>query len=174
MEHEREQARLGVTDRFDPAVMQELMRHESIYWMASDALAPQPEEMDFVEHLAHPDVFTFAATIGGNVFGYVQFVRRTSIGAEIHVGFLPQFRGRIAKTVVQHAIACVFVEKKLFKLWAIIPSDNRAAIWLARSCGFAPEGRLTRAIVRPLRESDRRGDVNDTPLRDLLILSLSR
>lgn len=157
----------GATDRFDLGAMQEFMRRPDVYWSAVDALAPPPEEHDFAGYLAHPDVWTVAGTFQGHIIGYVLFNKRTSIGAEIHVGFHPSCRGRIAKSVIEHAIGLAFMHKRLLKLWAIVPSDNRPAIWLARTIGFVPEGRLTNAVVRQVEGE--RGS-----LRDLIVLGLSK
>lgn len=171
----------AATDRFDPFEMQSLMQMPEIYWQASDALAPQPEEMDFVGHMAHPHTWTLAATYDAHIIGYVQFVRRTSIGAEIHTGFHPQFRGNaIPKKMCEYAIGQAFIEKQLHKLWAIIASDNVGAVRLARTIGFEHEGRIKGAIVRaPEMLSDRTREFverrsNSTPFRDLLILGLSK
>lgn len=161
------QPQFAVTDRFDPEVMQAFMRRPDVYWSAADALMPPPEAMDFVGHMAHPDVYTLAATHGGHVVGYVQFNKRTSIGAEIHVGFHPQYRGIVAKRVVEYAIGLVFRDKGLLKLWAIVASDNRAAVLGAKAIGFTPEGRLRNAIVRDVA-------AGGPPLADLIILGLSR
>lgn len=155
------------TDQFSPEAMQALRRRPDLYWAMSDALAPPPENVDFIEHMLHPDVWTVAGTLNGYVFGYVEFVRRTSIGAEIHVGFHPQFRGVIARAITQYAISRAFGEKGLVKLWAPIPSDNRAALFGARHLGFREEGRLTAAIVRNT-------DDGGPPLRDLVIMALSK
>lgn len=134
----------------------EFLRRPDIYWPAADSLAPQPEQMSFVQHLTHSDVSTFVASFDGEIVGYVQFNRRTSIGAEIHCAFVEVFnsgrlkiqvRGTVAKKLGQYAIACAF-QKGLLKLWAPIPADNRAAIFAARHLGFRHEGTLTRAIVR--------------------------
>jgi RimJ/RimL family protein N-acetyltransferase len=158
--------RLAVTDQFDPGAMQVLRRRPDIYWQSTDALMPQPEQMDFIAHMLHPDVWTVAGTLDGGIFGFVEFNRRTSIGAEIHCGFHPQFRGRVARAVVQYAIAQAFETKGLLKLWAPIPSDNRAALFGARHLGFHEEGRLTRAIVRQVKDGP--------PLRDLVLMSLEK
>jgi RimJ/RimL family protein N-acetyltransferase len=163
MEH-----RFGATDRFDREEMQKVMRMPDIYWSMADALAPQPEAVDFVGHMAHPDTWTVAGTYGHHIIGFVQFIRRTSIGAEIHVGFHPQFRGIVAKSIIQYAIGMAFEEKHLLKLWAIIPSDNRPCIALARAVGFQPEGRLARSIVRG---PSRWGEAG---LKDLVLLGLSK
>lgn len=157
-----------VTEQFDPRAMQEFMRRPDIYWSASDALAPPPEAMDFVAQMLHPDVWTIAATANGLICGYVLFNKRTSIGAEIHTGFHPQFRGKFAKTVIEWAIQRAFKEKGLVKVWAIIPSDNQAAVWGCRSMGFVFEGRLRNAIVRR-PETD-----GGPPLRDLLLFGRER
>lgn len=158
MEHQ-----LAVTDRFDPYVMQAFMRQPDIYWAGADALAPQPEQRDFVSYLQHSDVWTLGAFHAGFVFGFVTFNQRTSVGAEIHVGFHPQYRGYIAGKVVQFALDQAFNQKGLLKVWAPIPADNRAAIMGARRLGFHVEGRLTNAIVR-----------HNVLLTDLVILSTER
>lgn len=160
--------RFDVTDRFEPLAMQAFMRRPDIYWPATDALAPPPEAMDFVGHMAHNDTYTMGCTFNGHIVGYVQFVRRTAIGSEIHCGFHPQFRGKIAKHFVQHCIAYVFKNKGLLKLWAPIPSDNKAALMMARMVGARQEGRLTRAIVRSSENHD------GPPLCDLVIMALSK
>ena len=159
---------LCLDDRFDVDEMVSFMRTPAIYWSASDALAPAPEQMDLKGYLLHPDTWTCAATYKGQIIGYVLFNRRTSIGAEIHCGFHEQARGQMAKTFVDFAVSRAFSEKGLLKLWAIIPSDNRAACMLAGACGFVREGRLTNAIVRHGAAEGR------PPLRDLIILGRSR
>lgn len=151
----------AATDRFNAEAMQVVMRHPDIFWASADALSPQPEEIDFVAHLTHPDTWTVAGTYKGNIFGFVRFVRRTTVCAEIHVGFLQGFRGKIAKVVIQYAIAAAFKYKGVRMLLAIVPSDNRAAIALARHIGFSEVGKIPQAIVR-------KGG-----LRDLVLMTLS-
>lgn len=150
------------TDRFDAEAMQAVMRHPDVFWPSADALSSPPEAIDFVAHLAHPDTWTVAGTYKGHIFGFVRFVRRTSVMAEIHVGFLPGFRGRIAKAVIEWAIGAAFRYKGLRVLLAIIPSDNRAALSLARHIGFKDEGRLRAAVVRK------------NGLRDIVLLTFSK
>jgi RimJ/RimL family protein N-acetyltransferase len=157
----------NLTDRYDLAAMTAFMRTPGVYWSASDALAPQPEQLDFESYLAHPDVRSFAATYKGVVIGYVLFNRRTSIGAEIHCGFHQNARGKVAATFVRLAIEQGW-KQGLLKLWAIIPADNRAAAMLAGAVGFEREGVLKNAIVRAGAEEGK------PPLRDLLIFGLSR
>lgn len=152
----------SATDRFDPFVMQQLMRRPDIFWASADAMSPPPEEIDFVEHLAHPDTYTFAGTYKNTIIGFVRFVKRTTVLAEIHVGFLPGFRGQIAKAIIEYAIAAVFQFKGCRQLLAIIASDNRAAIQMARHIGFKPTARLRDAIVKK------------DGLRDLVLLTLTR
>jgi RimJ/RimL family protein N-acetyltransferase len=120
-----------------------------------------------VEHMLHNDTWTVAATFHGHIIGYVKFVRRTSVMVEMTVGFHPQFRGRVARACVQDAIAQVFRDKGMLKIYAAIPDDNKAALAGIRrlGVGFVQEGRLTRAIVREGR---------NPPLADLLIFGLSR
>lgn len=162
------EAQFGATEHFNLEAMQDFMRVPEIYWSATDALAPPPEAMDFVSHMAHPDTSTIAITYGQFIIGYVQFIRRTSVGAEIHVGFHPNFRGGIAKAAIQYAIGVAFSEKGMVKLWAIIPSDNRPAILGAKAVGFSPEGRLRQAIMRGGSHFGEAG------LKDLVLLGLSR
>ena len=142
------------------------MSTPSIYWATADALAPQPEEIDWTRHLLQANNCTFACKFQGVVVGFVSFLRRTSIGAEIHVGFHEKFRGKIAKACIMHAIGLAFRDKGLFKLWAMIPSDNVAAIRLARMIGFQHEGRITQAVVRQAKDGP--------PVRDIVILGLSK
>jgi RimJ/RimL family protein N-acetyltransferase len=161
-------ATFSASDHFDRGAMQAFMRIPEIYWSASDALSPPPEAMDFISHMAHQDTWTVAITYGEFIIGYVQFIRRTSIGAEVHTGFHPNFRGGVAKAAVQYAIGQAFGVKHLVKLWAIIPSDNRPAILGAKSVGFSPEGRLRQAIMRGESRWGKAG------IKDLVILGLSR
>lgn len=143
-----------------------IMRRSDIYWSAQDAMSPPPETVDYREYLAHPDVWAVTALYNGTPVGYVVLMQRTSIGAELHVGFVRECRGLIAKTFVLHTIGVAFRDRGLLKLWAIVPSDNRAAILGAKAVGFTPEGRLRNAMMRR---------VADGPaLRDLLILGLSK
>ena len=118
--------------------------------------------------MTHQHTYTVAVHVNHYIIGYVQFVQRTSIGAEIHVGFHPNFRGVIAKAGIEDAIRTVFEKKGILKLWAIIPSDNRPAILLAKAVGFEPEGRITRAIMRGGSKWSEPG------LKDLVILGLNR
>lgn len=163
-----EQAGFDVTDRFDAQAMQAFMRQPALYWPVRDALAPQPEQVDFVGHMLEPTVWTLAGTLNGHIIGYVQFVARTSVMSELTVGFHPQCRGRIAKALTQYAIGLAFRDHGLLKLIACIPADNRAAQFGARLLGFKEEARLREAIVRPMTERD------PTPLRDIIIYSLRR
>lgn len=159
----------GATDNFNHEAMQDFMRMPDIYWSATDALAPQPEAVDFATHLVHQDTWTLAITYSSQyIVGYVQFIKRTSVGAEIHVGFHPNFRGKVAKAAIQYAIGLAFGVKHLVKLWATIPSDNRPAIALARAIGFQPEGRLRQSIMRGESKWGKAG------LKDLVLLGLSR
>lgn len=157
---------LEVTDRFDPAAMQEFMRRDDVYWPSVDALSPSPEHMDFIPHILHQDTWIAAATYGGHIIGYVKFVRQTGVGAELHAAFHPKFRGRVAKAVTMHAIGLAFRDKGLLKLWALVPADNRPAAYGCRAIGFRLEGRLTNAIVRKVSAGP--------PLRDILIFGLSK
>ena len=157
---------IQVVEQFDPLAMQAFRRRPDVYWPAADALSPPPEAMDFVGHMLHRDVWTIAGMLAGHIFGFVEFTRRTSVMAELSVGFHPQFRGTIARAVIQFAIKKAFEEKGLVKLCAPIASDNRQAIMGARLIGFKEEGRLTRAIVRQVKSGP--------PLRDLVIMGLSK
>lgn len=158
----------NVTDRFDPAAMQEFMRQPAIYWPGTDAMAPAPESIDFVGYMLQPHIWTLAATHGPYIVGFVYFDLRTSIGAELHVGFHPQFRGVAAREVVRFALAKAFKEKGILKVWAPIPSDNRAALFGARHLGFVCEGRIRNAIVRSGLSDD------GPPLADLVIMSIAK
>jgi RimJ/RimL family protein N-acetyltransferase len=150
--------------------MAQFMRMPEVYWSASDAMAPPPAAMQVEEYLLHPFNFTIAAMYNEIIIGYVLFVKRTSIGAELHTGFHPQARGKIAKAFIEDAIHRAFTVKGLMKLWAIIPADNRRAILGAKAIGFTPEGRLTKAMVRGGQMCQ------DCPpgLYDLLILGMSK
>lgn len=158
----------NVTDRFDPHAMQEFMRQPAIYWPGTDAMAPDPGSIDFVGYMCQSHIWTLAATHGPYIVGYVYFDVRTSIGAELHVGFHPQYRGTLAREVVRFALAKAFAEKGLLKVWAPIPSDNKPALYGARHLGFRCEGRLRNAIVRTGLTGD------GPPLADLVLMSISK
>lgn len=165
------------TETFDAGSMAAFIRQPSIYWAVSDAAAPPPEVLDIESHLAHPHTRTLACCLGDVIIGYIQFILRTSVCAEMIVGFHPNFRGKVAKAFCQYAIGQAFAEKGLLKLYVSIPSDNRRALVMARSCGFRPEGRLTRAVIRgyEISDLDRRAFTSTPPgLYDLLILGLSK
>jgi RimJ/RimL family protein N-acetyltransferase len=157
----------AVTDRFDPLAMQAFMRQPELYWPVRDALSPQPEQVDFVAHMLEPTVWTLAGTLRGHIVGYVQFVARTTVMVELTAGFHPQFRGRIAKAIVQYAIGLTFRDRGVLKIIALVPADNRAARYGTALLGFHEEARLRRAIVRP---PDSAGGV----LQDIIIYSLDR
>jgi RimJ/RimL family protein N-acetyltransferase len=133
-----------------------------LYWASNDRLAPQPEQMDFRQHLMHPDVGTYVARYQGTMIGYTQFIRKTSIGAEMHVAFLQPFRGRVAREMVRYAMANTFKEYGLLKLWSPISSDNKPALFAARHIGMREEGRLTQAIVR------------EGGIRDLIVYAITK
>jgi RimJ/RimL family protein N-acetyltransferase len=158
----------GATDTFDPAAMQQFMRQPDIFWSTRDALSPPPEVTDFTGHFVHPDVWTMAATWEGDPIGFVQFVKRGPILAEMTAGFHEEFRGRVALGFSRFAIGSVFEKKGILKIVAIVPSDNRPALAGIRRLGFAAEGRLTRAIVR---NSNRWGPAG---LYDLTLWGLSK
>lgn len=152
----------SATDQFDPQAMQAFMRQPEIYWATSDRMAPPPEVMDFIGHLMSPYTWTVAAKWEQTIIGYVQFVQRTSVLAELHVAFHPQARGLVARTFTGYAIARAFTERGLLKLLAVIPSDNRRAVMAAHLMHFRLEGTLTCAIVR------------ESGLRDLLLFTLEK
>lgn len=156
------------TDRFDLGAMQEFMRRPDIYLPAADAISPPSEIVDFITYLSHPNTYTIAAMCQGQIVGHVHFIQRTSIGGEIHTGFRPEVRGKIAKTFIEYSIQTAFHTKGFLKLWALIPSDNRPAIRLAGLLGFQREGRLTRAISRVESKWEAAG------LKDILILGLNK
>lgn len=157
-----------ITDRFDPVAMQEFMRRPDMYWPATDALAPPPDSIDFIAHLLHSDTYTLACCVLDHLVGYVKFVKRTSISAEIHVAFLPQLSGQAKKAFGQAAVGRAFSDLGLINLWATIPSDQRGLIWVAKQIGFVEVGRLPKGIVRPLQPG------GADPRRDIVILNLSR
>lgn len=155
----------AATDRFAVDEMAAFMRRPEIYWSASDCLAPPPEAIQFEEHLVSPHVWTVAATFHGAIIGYIQFIQKTTIGAEIHTGFHPKTRGKIAKTMIEYAIAMAFRDRGLTKIWGIIPSDNKPALMMAAAIGFRREGRIANAIVR-------KHDGEGPPLSDLIFVGL--
>lgn len=160
--------------RFDVDEMANFMRTPEIYWPASDALAPQPIDVDFPAHMLSPHVWTMACKYGRHIIGYVQLIQKTAIGGEIHAGFHPSFRGKIAKSFIQHALGIAFREKGFLKIWTMIASDNRAAIYMVRNIGFQHEGRLTNAIVRRTNTDDGLPRDHGPPLRDLVVLAISK
>lgn len=165
------------TENFAVADMASFMRQPELYWPTTDALAPQPADMRLEEYLTSQWVWTLACCYNNNIIGYVQLNTKTSIGAEFHTGFHPNCRGRIAKVFVEYAITRAFTDKGLLKLWALIASDNRPAILGAKSVGFVPEGRLTKAIMRSPSIAGRRFPErwSQTPgLRDIVILGLTK
>ena len=139
-----------------------LMSIPELYWAINDRLSPQPEQLNWQEYLSRPDVATYVATAHNQAMGYVQFVRKTSIMAELTVAFLPPFRGNVARHLTLYAIADVFKTKGMLKIYATVPSDNRAALYAARFIGMKKEGQLTRAIVR------------DGGVRDLVVFGLTK
>lgn len=158
----------NVTDRFDAESMAAFMRQPALYWPTRDALAPEPEQVDFVGQMQTPSVWTYAATLNNHIVGYVQFSARTSVMSELTVGFHPQCRGQIAKALTRHCIGLAFRDLGVLKVIACIAADNRAARYGVRQLGFEEEARLHSAIVRPMTER------NASPLRDIIIYSLAR
>ncbi len=132
-----------------------------LYWAANDRLAPQPEQINFMGYLCHPDTATFVARYGHQIIGFALFIRRTSIGAEMQVSFAKGFRGKTAKTMVEYAMAQIF-KRGLLKLWSLVPSDNKLALVAARHIGMQEEGRLTGAVVR------------EGGIRDVIIMAIGR
>lgn len=151
----------GISERYDMQAMCQFMARPEVYWATHDRLFPQPEQVDFTRELAHPQTATFAATYKDQIIGYVQFLRRTSIAAEMHLAFREGFRGKIAKVLTLYAMSQVF-QRGMLKLWAGIPSNNHLALHAARHIGMKQEGTLTGAIV------------TDEGLRDLLIFAISK
>ena len=151
-----------MSERWDVETVSRFMADPQLYWAINDRLSPQPEQLNWPEYLSRPDVATYVATFYGNIVGYVQFLRRTMIGAEMTVAFRENHRGKVAKTLTLWALAHVFREKRMLKVWAAVPSDNRLALVAARHIGMRLEGKLTKAIVR------------EGGICDLLIFGLTR
>ena len=137
-----------ITERWDVEAMCGFLAQPELYWQINDHLSPQPEALNWREYVSRQDVATYAATWEGNIVGYVQFLKRTSVGAEMTVAFREGFRGRIAKTLTLAAMANAFEKKMLLKLWATVPTDNRLALRAAVHIGMRKEGQLTKSIVR--------------------------
>jgi len=150
-----------MTERYNLRAMCEFMARPEIYWATHDRLFPQPEQVNFAPELTHPQTATFAAMFHGNIVGYVQFMRRTSVGVEMHVAFREGFRGLIAKNMTLFAMAQL-CQRGILKFWAGIPSDNRLALRAAYHIGMRQEGTLTKAIV------------TEAGLRDLLIYGITK
>lgn len=151
----------AMSERYDMQAMCQFMARPEIYWATHDRLFPQPEQVDFRPELCHPQTATFAAMYQGQIVGYVQFMRRTSISAEMHLAFREGFRGKVAKTMTLYAMSQIF-QRGMLKVWAGVPSDNRLALLAARHIGMKQEGTLTRAIV------------TEGGLRDLLVFAISK
>lgn len=151
----------AVSERYDMEAMCQFMARPEIYWATHDRLFPQPEQVNFKQELCHPQTATFAGLYEGQIIGYVQFNRRTSIGVEMHVAFREGFRGRVAKNMTLYAMSLMRF-RGILKFWAGIPSDNRLALLAARHIGMTQEGTLTKAIV------------TDGGLRDLLIFGITK
>ena len=162
--------------QFNIEAMAWLMRQPEIYWSGTDALAPQPEQMAFEQFLLDPNVLTVAALWNNTICGFVYVVKRTSILGELHCGFHPSVRGRLAKGFVEYTIEQAW-QQGFLKLWTLIPVDNRAAILGAKACGFTPEGRIKDAIMRqPTPQGKKfpeRFDNKPGP-KDVMILTLAR
>jgi RimJ/RimL family protein N-acetyltransferase len=152
-----------ISERHDREATAAFMALPEIYWATHDRLAPQPEAVDWQHELSLPSVATFTATFKGNVIGYVQFTRRTSIGVEIHVAFRENFRGKVAKVMTLAAMATMFRDRGVLKVWGVVPADNRLAQLAAYHVGMKLEGTLTRAIVR-----------EEGGVRDLLIFGITK
>ena len=135
----------------NPSVMMivaNLMAVPELYWSINDRLSPQPDQLNWPEYLSRQDVATFVASYGPHPIGYVQFIRKTSILAEMTVAFMDKFRGSVAKQLTLYAMSLVFKEKGILKIFGTVPTDNRRALYAARHIGMRKEGVLTQAIVR--------------------------
>lgn len=153
---------LETIDRFPLGDIASFMRHPEIYGAGGDDLTPPAQNVDFEGFITQHNVLTYILPYDRFPVGFVQFVLRNSIMAEMHVGFLPLFRGRVARKAITEALRRVFAEKGVLKVMAQLPSDARAALRLAAVVGFEREGRLRRAILR------------NGNLIDLIILGVSR
>jgi RimJ/RimL family protein N-acetyltransferase len=157
------------SEQFDIPTMAAFMRLPQIYWPGADALSPQPEQVHFEDYLKDQWVWPLACLCDGYIIGYIYILRRSPVLGEAHVGFLPNFRGRVAKAFLLYAVDRAFGDLGFIKLYVTITADNRAAIAMAKACGFRVEGRLTNAVTRSPEINI--GIANSTGLSDLLILA---
>ena len=111
----------GLSERWDMDALCAFLAQPELYWEINDHLSAQPEQLNWPNYVSRHDVATWAATWDGNIIGYVQFLKRTSIGAEMTLAFRENFRGRIAKTLTLAAMAQAFEKKGLLKIWATVP-----------------------------------------------------
>lgn len=156
---------LAITDRWTAGSVNricEFMRIPELYWSVNDRLYPQPDERDLESWIRQPDVSTFVASWDHTIIGYVQFVRRSSVCAEMTVAYAPQWRGNCARTLTLYAMAELFKSRGILKIIAGVPTDNRAALVAARIIGMRKEGQLTKAIVR------------EDGLRDLVVFGITK
>lgn len=130
--------------------------------MGADDMIPPAECIDFEKFLLQANVGTFLLEYKEIPVGYIQFVGRNSIMAEIHVAFLPPFRGKCAKEAIKFSLSKIFREKGILKVIANIAVDCRHTLRLASSLGFKREGRLARSILR------------NGQLRDIIIMGVEK
>jgi RimJ/RimL family protein N-acetyltransferase len=160
------------SEQFDIPKMAAFMRQPEIYGALTDALAPDPERVQFETYMLEPTTWTVACMWEEHIIGYVQLISRTSVAVELISGFHAQARGIIAKRFVEYVIQKAFKERGVLVVWAMIPSDNLPARHGIVACGFHQAARLHRAMIRIPKTY--RGVTKSPGLYDLIVYALYR
>jgi len=155
-------------ESFDVEQMAAFMRDPYVYGGINDAMAPAPETVLIEDWLrTEQKLMTVAAMFKGHIVGYTQLYRRTSVAAELTVGFNRYVPAVVVKAFTLYTFQAGW-KSGLVTIWAVIASDNRPARQAAYNCGFRQEARLSKAIVRPESKWGPAG------VRDLIIYSVHR
>lgn len=93
--------------------------------------------------------------------GCILVVQVNGVTCEVHIGTLPEMKGRTVK-FVKEAIKWVFENTRYLKIISFAPECNRAAVVFGKRCGLKVEGTITKSFLK------------DWKLYDQIVFGLSK
>jgi hypothetical protein len=145
----------GIRREYDATVIENILKHPSIFYNSTDDSCPTPEgvkvitdsinEFYVVDTKEHKNVGIF-------IVNYL-----TCSTCVLHVGFLPCARGDVAKLAAIDLI--VELSTRFHVATCFIPKEHQAAIKYAKFAGFEETGTIPKGVLR------------NNELMDLIILS---
>ena len=146
----------------DLLALETVWKHPKVYPWLGDDFIPDAEQVDFHPYLKDRTVRTFVCHASHMPVGVIAYRQRNSLWWQIHLGFVPGFRGALAARFVRRTLQIMFKEAGAVKITAELATNNKAALHGAALIGFKREGIIRKSIM------------HQGQLRDQILLGICR